>query len=73
MTEPVAERDALENVLSAMGEVAVAVSGGVDSLTLAAFAHRQLGKRCTMFHAVSAAVPSLTMSTSWAVQMSLAQ
>jgi len=58
MTEPVAERDALENVLSAMGEVAVAVSGGVDSLTLAAFAHRQLGKRCTMFHAVSAAVPS---------------
>jgi len=58
MTEPVAERHALENVLIAMGEVAVAVSGGVDSLTLAAFAHRQLGKRCTMFHAISAAVPS---------------
>jgi uncharacterized protein len=58
MTEPVAERNALDNVLNAMGEVAVAVSGGVDSLTLAAFAHRQLGTRCTMFHAVSAAVPS---------------
>jgi uncharacterized protein len=58
MSEPIVERNALEHVLGAMGEVAVAVSGGVDSLTLAAFAHRQLGKRCTMFHAVSAAVPS---------------
>jgi len=58
MSEQITERNALENVLSAMGEVAVAVSGGVDSLTLAAFAHRYLGKRCTMFHAVSAAVPS---------------
>jgi len=58
MGDPIIELNALENVLSSMDEVAVAVSGGVDSLTLAAFAHRQLGQRCTMFHAVSAAVPS---------------
>jgi len=36
----------------------VAVSGGVDSLTLAAFAHRVLCGRVAMFHAVSPAVPS---------------
>ena len=35
----------------------MAVSGGVDSLTLAAFAHRVLGQRVSMFHAVSPAVP----------------
>ncbi len=40
-----------------MGEVAVAVSGGVDSLTLAAFAHRMPGPPCVMYHAVSPAVP----------------
>ena len=58
MGEPVLELAALESVLAAMEEVAVAVSGGVDSLTLATFAHRLIGERCVMFHAVSPAVPS---------------
>ena len=40
-----------------MRDVAVAVSGGVDSLTLASFAHGALGARATMFHATSPAVP----------------
>lgn len=50
--------DQLETVLAGMGEIAVAVSGGVDSLTLATFAHRRLGGRVTMFHATSPAVPA---------------
>ena len=53
-----AQLAALEAVLRSIGELAVAVSGGVDSLTLAAVAHRVLGKRVSMFHAVSSAVPS---------------
>ncbi len=40
-----------------MAEIAVAVSGGVDSLTLAAFAHGVMGGHCRLFHAVSPAVP----------------
>jgi uncharacterized protein len=47
---------ALESVVQGMGEIAVAVSGGVDSLTLAAFAHRLVPGRVQMFHAVSPAV-----------------
>ncbi len=39
------------------GRVAIAVSGGVDSMTLAYLAHRTLAERSTMFHASSAAVP----------------
>jgi pyridinium-3,5-biscarboxylic acid mononucleotide sulfurtransferase len=50
--------DRLGEVLSRMvGQTAVAVSGGVDSLTLATFAHRLIGARVEMFHAVSPAVP----------------
>lgn len=51
-------RARLEAILRGLGEVAVAVSGGVDSLTLATVAHRRLGEHATMVHAVSPAVPA---------------
>ena len=55
---PLAEREAtLQSVLRSMDDVAVAVSGGVDSLTLASFARRVLGESVSMFHATSPAVP----------------
>ena len=47
----------LAQTLTEIGPLAIAVSGGVDSLTLAHAAHRQLGGQATMFHAVSPAVP----------------
>jgi uncharacterized protein len=47
----------LESVLRAIGPADIAVSGGVDSLTLAAAAHGVLGAQARMHHAVSAAVP----------------
>jgi len=49
---------ALDGVLRSIGDVAVAVSGGVDSLTLAVAAHRALGGQASMYHAVSPAVPA---------------
>ena len=48
---------ALERRLRDIGPVAVAVSGGVDSMTLAFVAHRVLGVEATVFHATSPAVP----------------
>ncbi len=51
-------REALETVLEGLAPAAIAVSGGVDSMTLAVFAHRQLGgDRIMAMHAVSPAVP----------------
>ncbi len=47
----------LETILRALAPVAVAVSGGIDSLTLATVAHRTLAGGVTMHHATSPAVP----------------
>jgi uncharacterized protein len=47
----------LREVLDGFSEIAIAVSGGVDSMTLAGFAGRLSGVKAVMFHAVSAAVP----------------
>ncbi len=49
--------DALTDVLAARGPIAIAVSGGVDSMTLAVVAHRA-NSQCQMFHAISPAVPA---------------
>jgi uncharacterized protein len=50
--------DRLADVLARIGAATVAVSGGVDSMTLASFAHRTLGPDAVrMVHAVSPAVP----------------
>jgi uncharacterized protein len=48
---------ALAAVLDGMGPLGIAVSGGVDSMTLASFAHDRLDGRAAMFHAISPAVP----------------
>ena len=58
MSEVAQKLARLEQVLRGYGELAVAVSGGVDSLTLATVAHRALGADVRMYHAVSPAVPA---------------
>lgn len=50
-------RGALATLLESASDVAVAVSGGVDSMTLAAVCARELGARAWAYHAVSPAVP----------------
>lgn len=47
----------LQAVFDSARPAAVAVSGGVDSMTLAYVAHRAMGGDVTMFHASSPAVP----------------
>lgn len=47
----------LQRVLERTGAVAVAVSGGIDSMTLAAVAHHVYGADMIAVHAVSPAVP----------------
>ena len=57
MNAPLDGLDALTSIIDQFSDVAVAVSGGVDSLTLATAVHRRPEVRATMFHAVSPAVP----------------
>ncbi|HEY0789538.1 MAG TPA: hypothetical protein VGD78_00615 [Chthoniobacterales bacterium] len=56
-TEAPAQHRPLREVVGALTPLAVAVSGGVDSLTLASFAHQFVPADVEMFHAVSPAVP----------------
>ncbi len=49
---------ALTQRLASYGRLAVAVSGGVDSMTLAAVAHQTLQANVVMIHAASPAVPA---------------
>jgi pyridinium-3,5-biscarboxylic acid mononucleotide sulfurtransferase len=48
---------ALRRIFDDCSRVAVAVSGGVDSMTLAHLVHAEFGSRADFFHAVSPAVP----------------
>ncbi len=57
MNAPVDGFDALTRVVDGLRDAAVAVSGGVDSLTLATMIHSRIPARAAMFHAVSPAVP----------------
>ena len=60
MNKTIESAERLEHVIAEMGDVAVALSGGIDSLVLSAVSHAVTGKHeasCTIIHAVSAAVP----------------
>lgn len=58
MTEDTLRIAALDGIFKACRPVAVALSGGVDSMTLAYAAHRSIGRDAAMFHALSPAVPA---------------
>jgi len=49
--------DRLSSFLESQDALAIAVSGGVDSVTLAWIAHKALPNTCQMVHAISPAVP----------------
>jgi len=51
------EKNTLDDILNACPRAAIALAGGVDSMTLAHAAHRTMGERVTMVHARSPAVP----------------
>ena len=53
----VTETTTLQQVFDSCDRVAIACSGGVDSMTLAFAAHRAMGDRAVIAHAVSPAVP----------------
>jgi uncharacterized protein len=56
---PVTEQiECLSGLLAGIAPVRVAVSGGVDSMTLGVLASRSLGSAALICHAVSAAVPA---------------
>lgn len=57
MTRTEALLASLNSVFDSACPAAVALSGGVDSMTLAFVTHLRLGAGVTMFHAASAAVP----------------
>jgi uncharacterized protein len=52
------ELQILQDVLNEIGRAAIAVSGGVDSMTLAIVAGRLPGNEIEVFHALSPAVPA---------------
>ena len=52
------ELESLKEVLADLDRAAIAVSGGVDSMTLAVVAGRMAGAEFEMFHALSPAVPA---------------
>ena len=54
----IATLQALQNVLGEIDRAAIAVSGGVDSMTLATVAGRLAGNKMEVFHALSPAVPA---------------
>lgn len=56
--ESVGAEQRLKSVLTSYSPIAIAVSGGVDSLTLATVAHRTLSVAPLMIHALSPAVPA---------------
>lgn len=60
MTSIIEKSQEIEQIIREFDDVAIALSGGIDSLVLSAicFAVSQKNKvKCTMYHAVSAAVP----------------